>query len=175
MAATTETPPLAAAGTEAGALVMALMPSSQQLDAAIKELEAAGFDRADLSIPEINPPPERATPEAGADEPDTDVEAQQARVVHSAVGGSIAAMAAATATAATGGVAAAVAGAAIGAGLAVGAAAHAISRYASTEEQRERDLRAAEGRLVLAVRAPDEERRVRAADILRAAGASRIW
>jgi len=155
--------------------VMGLMPSSEQLNAAIKALESAGFDRADLSLPEIDPPPERATPEAGAEEPDTDVEAQQSRVFHTAVGGSFAAMMAATATAATGGVAAAVAGAAIGAGLAVGAAANAISRFVSNEEQQERDRRAAEGKLVLAVRIIDPAHRLRAEEILHDSGASRIW
>ena len=132
----------------AGDLVYGLMPDSDRLNTAIKALENSGFDRADLSLPEIDPPAERATPEAGTAEADTDVEAQQSRLVHSAVGGSFAAMMAATATAATGGVAAAVAGAAIGTGLAVGAAANAISRWASNEEQKERDRRAIEGKLV---------------------------
>lgn len=159
----------------AGDLVYGLMPDSDRLNTAIKALEDSGFDRADLSLPEIDPPAERATPEAGTAEADTDVEAQQSRLVHSAVGGSFAAMMAATATAATGGVAAAVAGAAIGTGLAVGAAANAISRWASNEEQKERDRRAIEGKLVLAVRATDPVRRDRAVAILRAAGAPRIW
>jgi hypothetical protein len=154
----------------------ALMPTSAQLDLAIKELEEGGFDRADLSLPEIDPPPERATPEAGAEEPDTDVEAQQSRLMHGGVGGAIGAMIGATAAAAaTGGAAVAVAGAAIGAGLAVGAAANAVSRYASNEEQQRRDKRAAEGKLVLEVRLADPQHRTRAEEILRAAGASRIW
>lgn len=157
------------------ALVYGLMPDSETLNTTIKALEESGFDRADLSLPEISPPPERATPEAGATEADTDVEAQQSRLVHSAVGGSFAAMMAATATAATGGVAAAVAGAAIGAGLAVGAAANAISRWVSNEEQQERDRRAAEGKLVLAVRTADSARRDRAMEVLRTTGAARIW
>ena len=158
-----------------GDIVYALMPDGDRLNTAIKALEDSGFDRADLSLPEIDPPPERATPEAGTTEADTDVEAQQSRLVHSAVGGSFAAMMAATATAATGGVAAAVAGAAIGTGLAVGAAANAISRWASSEEQKERDRRAAEGKLVLAVHVTEPVRRDRAVAILRAAGAPRIW
>lgn len=168
MSGTNATP--AAAG-----LVYALMPDGERLNTAIKALEESGFDRADLSLPEVDPPVDRATPEAGATEADTDVEAQQSRLVHSAVGGSFAAMMAATATAATGGVAAAVAGAAIGTGLAVGAAANAISRWASNEEQQERDRRAAAGRLVLAVRTADAARRDRAVEVLRANGVARIW
>lgn len=158
-----------------GTLVYGLMPDSGTLNDAIKVLEESGFDRADLSLPEVDPPPERATPEAGASEADTDVEVQQSRLAHTAIGGSVAAMAAATATAATGGVAAAVAGAAIGAGLAVGAAANLISRWSSDEEQKERDRRAAAGRLVLAVRAADAARRERAIGVLRQVGAPRIW
>ena len=53
------------------------MPDSDRLNTAIKALEDSGFDRADLSLPEIDPPAERATPEAGTAEADTDVEAQQ--------------------------------------------------------------------------------------------------
>ena len=164
----------APAGTTAAA-VFALMPSGEVLDDAIKRLESAGFDRADLSLPEIDPPPDRATPEAGAKQPDTDVEAQQARVMHSGVGGAAAAMIAATATAATGGAAAVVAGVAIGSGLAVGAAAHAISRALSNQEQADRDRKIAAGKLVLSVRAPTDERQARAVDILRTAGALRVW
>jgi len=162
------------AGTTAPA-VFALMPSSAVLNKAIKRLETAGFDRADLSLPEIDPPPERTTPEAGAKEPDTGVEAQQSRLLHSGVGGAIGAMAAATAAAATGGAATAIAGAAIGGGLVVGGVAHAISRGASEEEQEDRDRKAAASKLVLSVRAPTAERQARATAVLRAAGATRLW
>ena len=162
------------AGTSAPA-VFALLPTSAVLNEAIKQLETAGFDRADLSLPEIDPPPERATPEAGAKEPDTGVEAQQSRLLHSGVGGAIGAMMAATATAATGGAAAAIAGAAIGGGLVVGGIAHVISRGASEEEQEDRDRKAAAGKLVLSVRAPTAERQARAAEVLRAVGATRLW
>ncbi|HEX5327123.1 MAG TPA: hypothetical protein VFW75_10685 [Acetobacteraceae bacterium] len=165
--------PIPAGTTEAA--VFALLPTSAALDAAIKDLETAGFDRAELSLPEIDPPPDRATPEAGAEAADTDVEAQQSRLVHSGVGGAIGAMMAATAVAATGGVAAAVAGAAIGTGLVVGGVAHVISRAASNEEQADRDRKAAAGKLVLSVRAITPERQARAAELLRAAGAMRVW
>jgi predicted phage tail protein len=162
------------AGTTAAA-VFALMPTSAVLNEAIKQLETAGFDRADLSLPEIDPPVEHATPEAGAKEPDTGIEAQQSRVMHSGVGSAIGAMMAGVATAATGGAAAAIAGAAIGGGLLVGGVAHMISRGASEEEQEDRDRKAAAGKLVLSVRAPDAERQARAAAVLRAVGATRLW
>lgn len=161
-------------GTTAPA-IFAVMPTGESLDAAIKELETAGFDRADLSLPEIDPPPDRATPEAGAKEADTDVDAQQARVMHGGVGGAAAAMIAGTAAAATGGAAAVIAAAAIGSGLAVGAAANAISRAFSNEEQADRDRKLAAGKLVLSVRAATPDRQARARDILSAAGATQIW
>jgi hypothetical protein len=168
---TREVPP----GTTALA-IFALMPTGEALDAAIKQLGAAGFDRADLSLPEIDVPAERATPEAGAKPADTDVDAQQARLVHSGTGGAAAALIAGTAAAAaTGGAAAVGAGAAIASGLAVGAAAHAISRAASDHEQADRDEKIATGKLVLSVRTPTRERQDRALQILREAGAVRIW
>ena len=162
------------AGTIAPA-VFALMPTSAVLNEAIKQLETAGFDRADLSLPEIDPPPEHATPEAGAKEPDTGIEAQQSRLVHSGVGGAIGAMMAGVATAATGGAAAAIAGAAIGGGLLVGGVAHVISRGVSEEEQEDRDRKAAAGKLVLSVRTPTAERQARATAVLRAVGVTRLW
>ena len=124
-------------------------------------------------MPEIDPPSERATPEAGAKEPDTGVEAQQSRLLYSGMGGAIGAMMAATATAATGGAAAAIAGAAVGGGLVVGRIAHVIRRGTSEEEQEDRDRKAAARTLVLSVRVPTVERQVRATEVLRAVGATR--
>ena len=155
--------------------VFGLFPTSQALVNAIKQLEAAGFDRADLSLPEMDPPPERATPELGAKPPDTDIDAQQSRSFHSGVGGSIGAMAAALVVAVTGGTLGAMIGAAIGGGLAVAAPAHLISRAASRREQGDRDRKVAKGRLVLSVRVPKAERAARATDILRQSGATRVW
>lgn len=170
------TQPVSSEPTVITDFVFGLFPTSASLDAAIKKLETSGFDRADLSLPEIDPPPDRDTPELSAEPADTDTDAQQARVVQSTTGGAFAAMIAATAAAAaTGGAMVAVAGAAVGAGLVVGAAVNAISNYTSSEEQLERDRRAAAGRLVMSVRAPDVERHMRAIDILRATGATRVW
>jgi hypothetical protein len=162
------------AGTTAQA-VFAHMPTSAVLNEAIKRLQLAGFDRADISLPELNPPVERATPDAGAKEPDTGVEAQQSRLMHSSTGGAIGALLAGTAAAATGGAAAAIAGAAIGGGVLVGGIAHVISRGASEAEQEDRDRKAAAGKLVLSVRAPTAEREARAAKVLREVGATRLW
>ena len=163
------------AGTTAPA-VFALMPTSAILNEAIKRLELAGFDRADISLPELDPPAERATPDDGAKAPDTGAEAQQSRTMHASTGAAIGAMVAGTAAAAaTAGAAAAVAGAAIGGALVVGGIAHTISRGASEAEQEDRDRKAAAGKLVLSVRAPTAEREARAAEVLQQVGATRLW
>ncbi|HJS84339.1 MAG TPA: hypothetical protein VJ779_02650 [Acetobacteraceae bacterium] len=150
--------------------LLARFRSTQALDDAIRALEASGFGRDDLGLPEINPPPERASPEAGSKAADTDVEAQQSRVFHSAVGGSFAAMMGATAVAATGGIAAAVAGVALGTGAAVAGVASLLSSSLSHSEQQTRERKAREGTLVLAVLAKSDERRDRAVAILQEAG-----
>lgn len=151
--------------------ILARFRSSADLDEAIKFLESAGFGRADLGLPDLDLPPELQTPELASKPADTDVDAQQVRVFHSAVGGSFAAMMAATAVAATGGVAAAVAGIGIGVGAAVAGLANLTSRALSHSEQQDRDRKAAEGKLLLAVRTDSPARRERATDIMRQAGA----
>lgn len=150
--------------------VLARFRSSEALDHAILQLEASGFDREDLGLPEINPPVERATPEAGSKAADSDVDEQQSRLVHSGVGGAVGAMAAATAVAATGGMAAAVAGAALGVGAATAGVAHLLSRALSHSDRQTREKLAAEGRLVLAVRTPSPEKREHACEVLRQTG-----
>ncbi len=150
--------------------LLARFRSSEALDHAIVTLEAHGFGREELGLPEINPPPEHATPEAGSKAADTGVEDQQSRVFHSAVGGSFAAMMAATAVAATGGVAAAAAGVALGAGAAVAGVEHLLNRGLSHSEQLDRERKAREGTLVLAVLATSPERRERATAVLQESG-----
>ncbi|MGH7042552.1 MAG: hypothetical protein ACREFY_10530, partial [Acetobacteraceae bacterium] len=108
--------------------LLARFRSSATLDAVIEKLEVSGFNREDLGLPDLDLAPELRTPERGSKAADTGVEAQQARVFHSAVGGSFAALIAATAVAATGGLAAVVAGVGIGAGLGVAGLAHLTSR-----------------------------------------------
>jgi hypothetical protein len=150
--------------------VYARFASSQLLDDAIKKLETAGFDRDSLGLPDIQPDICHATPEAGSQAADTDVEAQQSRLMHASTGGAVGAMLGATAVAATGGVAAAVAGAAIGVGAAVGGLAHLMSGALSHSGQQDRERRAAEGRLVLGVRALTPDKHERAVEILRESG-----
>ena len=165
-----------ASGPSIGGLseVRARFSSAEAMHAAIERLEASGFDRADLSLPELHPPAERSTPESGAEPADTEEDARQARTMHVSTAAAIAGMAAAGAVIGTGGaVGPAVAAAVLGGG-AVGGATFAISSAVNSGEQRVREQRAAEGTLVLSVRTPDEAKRTTAQSILRAAGAEEV-
>jgi hypothetical protein len=150
--------------------VRANFSDSDKMQDAISRLTMAGFDRADLSLPEAHPPIERSTPESGAEAADTDEDARQARTLHTSTGAAVAAMAAAGITAATGGAALPVAAAAVVAGSLVGGGIFAASSAANDAEQHERDNRAESGTLILAVRATTREMRDKAEALLRAAG-----
>ena len=141
---------------------------------AVTQLEMSGFDRADLSLPEVRPPEEFATPEAGAKPADTEEDARQTRTLQASAAAAIAAMAAGDAVIATGGaVAPAIAAAVVGGGM-FGSAAFAISSATNSEEQEDREHKAATGTLVLSVRVPNETKRSEAEAILRSLGATSI-
>lgn len=154
--------------------VRARFADPNALQDAVGQLEISGFDRADLSLPEILPPAERATPEAGAKPADTDEDARQARTLHASGAAAVVALAAAGVVIGTGGAAVpAVAAAVIGGGLA-GGAAYAVSSAANDGEQEDRERKAAMGTLILSVRAMSVEKRAEAEAILRAAGATAL-
>ncbi len=154
--------------------VRATFAAPDLMQNAITRLEMSGFDRADLSLPEVLPPEEFATPEAGAKPADTEEDARQARTLQTSAAAAIAAMAAGGAVIATGGtVAPAIAAAVVGGGM-FGSAAYAISSAANGEEQEDRERKAATGTLVLSVRAPSEAKCCDAESILRAAGATSV-
>jgi hypothetical protein len=154
--------------------VQGVFPSDAALQQAIAQLTLAGFDRADLSLPHAAPWPEEATPEQGADEPTTEVDARQARTLHTSGAAAVGALAAAGVTAATGGVAAAVAGAAVVAGAAAGGVAAALSRADDSAQHEKREHAAAAGELVLSVRTPNAAKESEAEAIMRAAKATRV-
>lgn len=161
-------------GPEIGTLheVRATFSDPAMMQEAVSRLEVSGFDRADLSLPDVAPPAERATPEYGAREVDTEADARQARTLHTSGAAAAVGMAAAGVVIATGGAAApAVAAAIVGGGLA-GGAAYALSSVSNQAEQQDREMKAATGRLVLSVRTPTVEKRDAAETILRAAGAT---
>lgn len=160
-------------GTAIGALreVRGTFRDPDAMEQAIEKLEVSGFDRADLSLPEVAPPVERATPEHGAKPADTEADARQARTLHTSGAAVAVGMAAAGVVVATGGATApAVAAALVGGGLA-GGAAYALSSASNQGEQEDRERRAATGTLMLSVRATTAEKRGEAVAILRAVGA----
>lgn len=150
--------------------VLARFRSPAAMNEAIKHLEVSGFGRESIGLPEIDPPPERATPEVGSQAADTGADVQQSRVFYAAVGGAVAAMIGALVAAVSGGGMGAIAGAAIGAGIVVGGIAHLISRAFSNATQRRREDQAAHGKLMLAVRTDSAERHERASAVLRENG-----
>lgn len=150
--------------------VLARFRSAKAMDDAIEQLKVHGFDRGDLGVPEVDPPPERATSEAGSLAADTASGAQQSRVVHVALAGAIAAMIGALIAATQRAGIAGIAGAAIGAGIVVGILAELIVRAFDNAAHRRRENTAAQGKLVLSVRTPSPEKREHACEVLRQAG-----
>jgi hypothetical protein len=150
--------------------VRATFADPDAMQDAVARLETSGFDRADLSLPEVAPPLERATPEAGAKEVDTEEDARQARTLHTSSAAAAVGLAAAGVVVASGGAAVpAVAAAVVGGGVA-GGIAYALSSASNASEQMDREQKAARGALILSVRTPDTAKRVEAVEILRAAG-----
>jgi hypothetical protein len=154
--------------------IQATFAHSDQMQAAVDKLSMSGFDRADLSLPSPALVEGTETPEAGSKPASTEPDARQARTLGASTAAAAAALAAAGITAATGGAAAPVAAAAALAGAAAGGSVFAANTVADRGEQADRDNRAAEGKLVLAVRVTTPEKSAEADAILRAAGATDI-
>jgi hypothetical protein len=142
--------------------VRATFANSAQMQDAVSRLSMSGFDRADLSLPSPGLVQGMETPEAGTKAASTDTDAQQARTLGASTAAAAASMAAA-------GIAIASGGAAVPALVAA-----AVAGGADITEQADRDNRATNGDLVLAVRATTEENRSEAEAILLAAGATDI-
>lgn len=145
--------------------VRATFSSSDQMQDAVGRLSVAGFDRADISMPDASDTSQPAS---------TNEDARQLRTLGASTAASVAAMAAAGITVATGGLAAAAAGAAVLAGGAAGGAAYAVQNSANDAEQQDRDQRADAGALVLTVRAPNAMKQAHAEAVLRACGGADI-
>jgi hypothetical protein len=151
--------------------VRAWFPSAELLNEAVVKLGLAGFDRADLALPEANATPEK---ELAATPAHTDADARQARTLATSMAAAAGAMLAGGVIVATGGAAAAAALGAVAAGGGAGVLAGAIGTTAKDVEQTDRERKAASGELILAVRAPTPERRDLAKSIVRDAGATEI-
>lgn len=154
--------------------VQAVFGSDAELQNGIAKLELAGFDRAEISLPQANPAPADATPEQGADTPHTTEDDAQMRTMHTSMAGSVGAMAAAGVTIATGGAAVVALAAAAAVGMGAAGIAHAASRAADSAQHDDREDRAAKGALVLSVLARDDAHEQTALTTLRAAGALRV-
>ncbi len=154
--------------------VQAIFPSDAALQAAIAELTRAGFDRAEFSLPHVTHAAGGATPNEGAENPDTIDDRTQIRNLNTSMAAAGAGMIGAGIVVATGGIAAVAVAAAVGAAAVAGGGVRAMLSTELEGQTEERDAAAARGELVLAVRTRDAERRARAEAILAAAGATRV-
>ncbi len=111
--------PLASAAVEPAREVLARFRSAEAMDRAIEKLKVSGFDRGSLGVPEIDPPPSRATPEAGSADIATPIGMQQRRMFYTAVPGAIAVMIGALIAASQGWGMAGIGGLAVGLGIIV--------------------------------------------------------
>jgi hypothetical protein len=154
--------------------VEGIFPTDAALQDAVGRLTEAGFDRADLSLPDARPTPSEATPEQGAGSVTTDSDVRQARALGTGLAASAAGMAAAGAVVATGGAAALAVAAAAAAGVGAGVLAEAAGTAATSAGRTARDAAASRNELVLSARTIDAERQARAQSIMAAAGATRV-
>jgi len=152
--------------------VRATFSDPQAMQHAVSRLERSGFDRADLSLPEVAQ--SEATPETGAKPVDTDEDARQARTLHTSGAAAAVGMAAAGIVVATGGAAAPAIAAAVLGGGAAGGLAYALTSVSNEGEQLDREQKAASGALILSVRARDPAKRAEAEAILREAGGTSV-
>lgn len=154
--------------------VQGLFASAAGLEDAVARLTEAGFDHADLSLPEATPAAAQATPEQGAAAVMTETDLRQARTLGAGLAGSIGMAAAAGLTVATGGALAAAAAAGVAGGLGAGALAEAAGTAAETTANEGREQAARAGTLVLAARVTSAERQAKAETVMRQAGANRV-
>ena len=154
--------------------VRARFASPEAMQEAVDRLEVSGFDRADLSLPEANPPIERATPDWGAKPADTEQDARQARTLHVSGAAAVGALAAGAVVIASGGAIAWAVVAAIVIAAIAGGIVYALSSAANQAEQWDRERKATTGALILSVHTSTAEKRVDAEAILRAAGGTQL-
>jgi hypothetical protein len=160
--------------TETVQEVRGVFPSDQAVQDAISRLQMAGFDRAAISLPNAAPAPLEATPEQGAENPETEDDSQQSRTLHTSMAATVGALAGAGAVVATGGLALPAVAAAIAGGVGLGAVAGGLSKASDKVQHETREEAAARGELLLSVHLRDSGRQAVAEQAMREAGASRI-
>lgn len=149
-------------------------PSDATMQAALGELTLAGYDRADLSLPEEQAAVASGTPSEGADNPTDSTDKAQLRTLGTGMAGYLGAVAVAGATIATGGTAALAIGAAAAVGVGGAAAAEVVGQAADKAQVAVRDQQGAEGRLILAVRVRSPEQSEQVTQMMRTAGATDV-
>ena len=158
--------------TDAIQELQASFPNDAALQAAIGKLELAGFDHADLSLP--NPTVSVDTPDS-AEAATDNVDRVQLRTMASGMAGTAAGMIAAGVIVATGGLAAPVV-AAVGGASALGTIALTSGANVANDsaDAKARDELGTAGKLILAVRIRSAEWREKAMAVLEHSGATAI-
>jgi len=154
--------------------VRGVFPTDAALQDAIGRLTRAGFDRADLSLPDAGATRATTTPEQGAADPDTDEDTGQIRNLQTSMAGGTGALVAAGIVVATGGAAIPALAAAAVAGLGVGGLVAAANTAGVHAQHTARQEAASRGELVLSVRISDAAGPAVAEAEMRAAGASDV-
>lgn len=149
-------------------------PSDAKLQDGLSALHLAGYDRADLSLPEEQPVGVVETPNESAAGPTDDEDTRQLRTMGTSMAGYAGAVAVAGATLATGGAAGLAVAAAAAVGVGTATVANSAGRAASDAQSADRDRRGAEGTLKLAVRTRTADQAAQVTKLLQDAGATEI-
>lgn len=126
-------------------------PNDAALQDALMRLNAAGFDRAQLSLPDEHNT-SATTPTEGAENPTDFVDKAQLRTMGTSMAAYAGAVAAGGATLATGGLAGVAIAAAAAVGVGAGLTANATGQAADAANVERHNEMGAQGRLILAVR-----------------------
>lgn len=156
--------------------VQAWFPGNDALQRAIDKLTLAGWDRAQLSIPEEAAfrDPTTATPSDVSEAPDTPIDHQQIRTLNTGMAGYAGAVVAAGAAIATGVGAAVAVPVAAAAGIGAAALSEGIGQVADQAQVSDYNRRGTAGTLVLAVHVRDQGQADEAMRILRENGATEV-
>ena len=155
--------------------VQGWFPDDATLQEALSQLERAGHDRAEFSLPEeqVLVDPNSTTPHVESQAAEGSVDRQQIRTLNTGMAGYAGATIAAGAAVASGvGIPVAI-GLAAAAGAATVATSTGIGAAAAQAQVDERNRRGAAGTLVLAVQVADQAQADQATQIMQQAGATR--
>ena len=148
-------------------------PDDAALQDALTRLQAAGYDRAQLSLPDEQETA-ATTPTEGAGNPTDLVDKTQLRTMGTSMAAYAGAVAAGGATLATGGLAGVAIAAAAAVGIGAGLTANATGNAVDAADARHHDEMGAQGRLLLAVRTATAQDVDRATALMTQAGATDV-